>query len=217
MSTATQIEANRKNAQASTGPGTEAGKQKSSLNATSHSFTGQQIVLSAEEKVAYDTHCIAYLEQYQPKTHEENDLIQQYADQEWTLHQISVQQINVLALMNLTIARLMNEGVDLDTYNAVTAPFYKQLSTLGIYENRRRRAAATLASFQELAAQRQDELAEAAQTCTTLKAQGKPFNPQEFGFVHSLPEIEAFLARAARRADAMECAPKLRHGGLCIQ
>jgi hypothetical protein len=202
MSTATQIEANRSNAQKSTGPVTEAGKQKSSLNATSHGFTGQQIVLSADEKVAYDTHCIAYLEQYQPKTHEENDLIQQYADQEWTLHQISVQQINVLALMNLTITKLMNEGVDLDTYNAATAPFYKQLNTLGSYENRRRRAAAaTLASFKELAAQRQDELAEAAQTCATLKAQGKPFNPQEFGFVHSLPEIEAFLARAARRAD----------------
>jgi hypothetical protein len=202
MPSTAQLEANRQNSLSSTGPKSEEGKQHSSLNATVHGFTGQQILVSAAEKTAYETHCISYIEQYQPKTHEETHLIQQYADQHWTLHQIAVQQITVLSLMNLTYAKLMREGADLDIINATTAPFYKQLGTLGIYEQRRSRAAtATLAAFKELAAQHQAKLEEAAQICTKLKAQSQPFHPLEFGFVHSLPEIEAFLTREARRAD----------------
>ena len=84
--------------------------------------------------------------------------------------------------------------------NKVTVDFYRQLNNVGIYEQRRRRAAAaTMAAFEELTAQRQTKLEEAAEICKTLKAQGKPFNPQEFGFVHSLPEIDAFLHRAVLR------------------
>src|SRR5271168_1963507 len=115
MSTApqTRTEINRQNAQASTGPKTEEGKQRSSLNATRHGFTGQTLVLSPEEKDAYETHCIAYMEQYQPATHEETELIQQYADLSWSLHQISVQQINILSIMNAVTARFMKEG-DID-------------------------------------------------------------------------------------------------------
>ena len=205
MSSTAQLEANRTNSLASTGPKTEEGKQRSSLNATSHGFTGQQIVVSANEKAAYENHCLAYLEQYQPKTHEENDLVQQFADQHWTLHQIAAQQISVLSLLNLTMSKFMQEGAELDTIHAATAPFYKQLSTLGTYEQRRRRAAAeTRFRLNELIAQREVELQKAAQICTSLKAQAKPFNPQEFGFVHSLPEIEAFVAREAYRADAQK-------------
>ena len=203
MSSAAQQEANRKNSLASTGPKTEEGKQRSSVNATSHGFTGQQIVVSAHEKAAYENHCLAYLEQYQPKTHEESDLVQQFADQHWTIHQIAAQQITVLSLLNVTMSKFLQEDTDLDTINAATATFYKQLSTLGTYEGRRRRAAAeTRARLDELITRRKEQLQNAAQLCTNLKAQGKPFNPQEFGFVYSLPEIEAFLSREACRADA---------------
>ena len=203
MSSLAQQEANRANSLSSTGPKTEEGKQRSSLNATSHRFTGQLIVVSANETAAYENHCLAYLEQYQPKTHEETDLVQQFADQHWTLHQIAAQQISVLSLLNLTISEMMQKGAELDAINAATAAFYKQISTLGTYEQRRRRAAAeTRARFEELVAKHEEELQKAAQICTSLKAQAKPFNPQEFGFVHSLSEIEAFLTREARRADA---------------
>src|ERR1700760_2312216 len=48
-----QLEANRRNAQKSTGPTTEAGKRRSSLNAVRHGLTGQVVVLPAEEMEAY--------------------------------------------------------------------------------------------------------------------------------------------------------------------
>ena len=59
MATEKQTEANRRNAQKSTGPRTEEGKQTSSLtgppcgglslNAYKHGLTGQRVILTAEE------------------------------------------------------------------------------------------------------------------------------------------------------------------------
>jgi hypothetical protein len=200
MSTTAQIEANRINAQSSTGPASPEGLKRSSLNATRHGFTGQQVVLSCpEEKAAYDDHCISLIELYQPKTHEETDLIQQYADQRWTLHQISIQQMNVMTMLGAANQKLTATGADFETINTATAPFYKQLNTLGIYEQRRARAAKeTLARFEELKTAREKSLAEAAQTCKAMKAQNKPFDPIEFGFVHSSAEIESFITRQNR-------------------
>jgi hypothetical protein len=203
MSTAAQIEANRQNAQLSSGPTSPAGKQRSSMNAVRHGFTGQQVVVSADEKAAYETHCIAFLEQFQPKTHEETELTQQYADQQWSLHQINVQLMNVLSMLNAATAHHVKAGSDFETLNAATAPFYKQIGTLGTYELRRRRAATdTLARFKELAAAREKALAEAAQIRKSLKAQNKIFNPAEFGFVCSSAEIEVFLARQSLISEA---------------
>jgi hypothetical protein len=202
MSSNAQIEANRINSQSSTGPSSPEGLKRSSQNATRHGFTGQQVVLSCpEEKAAYDDHCISLIELYQPKTHEETDLIQQYADQRWTLHQISIQQMNVMTMLGAANQKLTAAGADFETINTATAPFYKQLNTLGIYEQRRSRAAKeTLARFEELKTARENALAEAAQACKLMKAQNKPWNPAEFGFVHSLPEIEAYIATQSARA-----------------
>jgi hypothetical protein len=210
MSTApqTRTEINRQNAEASTGPKTEEGKQRSSLNATRHGFTGQTLVLSPEEKEAYESHCIAYREQYQPANHEETDLIQQYADLRWTLHQISIQQTNIFSIINAVTAKFMKDG-DLDGLTAANKPNYRTLSTLSTYEQRRRRAAeATIARFNELsqariAAQKQ-ELAQAVLHYKANKAQGKPWNPADSGFVCSLAEIETHLLQKAIAADVQK-------------
>src|SRR3712207_8831160 len=50
------LERNRANAQSSTGPKTDGGKAKSSLNATKHSLTSKQIVIPGEDPDAYDAH-----------------------------------------------------------------------------------------------------------------------------------------------------------------
>jgi hypothetical protein len=196
MSSAAQIEANRKNVQHSQGATTEEGRKKSSLNAITHGFTGQKVFVTAEQKIAYEAHCAHYRKQYNPKTHEELDLMQQYADQQWTLHQISIQEMNVITLMNATTEQHLEAGSDIDELNKATAPYYQQLKTISIYESRRRRAAtATLAQFKELVEAREAAVKEAAIVYTVLKMQNKPFNSEEFGFVCSIVEIEAFLNR----------------------
>jgi hypothetical protein len=200
MSTsAAKIESNRQNAQNSTGPTSPEGLDRSSKNATRHGFTGQSLVLSSEEKEAYETHCISYFEHFSPATHEETDLTQQYADLRWTLHQISVQQSNLLALINAITTKFTKEG-DLEAALEATARPYRTLNTLGIYEQRRRRAAeATLQQLTALIAARKEagekELAQAAAVYKAHKAQNKPSHPADFGFVCSLPEIEKHLLR----------------------
>jgi hypothetical protein len=54
--TEAQLNANRQNAQRSTGPRTPEGKQRSALNATRHTLSGQVRVTTPEDMVAYDKH-----------------------------------------------------------------------------------------------------------------------------------------------------------------
>jgi hypothetical protein len=205
MSTQAQIEAKRQNAQHSKGATSEEGRKKSSLNAITHGFTGQKVFVTAEQKVAYEAHCAQYQKQYKPKTHEETDLMQQYADQHWTLHQISIQEMNVITFMNATTEQHIEAGSDVDTLNKALAPYYQQLKTISIYESRRRRAAtATLARFQELVEAREEALKEAALVAIVLKTQDKPFQPEEFGFVCSKQEIEEFLDRQAAHQEVKD-------------
>jgi hypothetical protein len=56
MSIPHRTEINRANAQHSTGPKTESGKQKSSLNALRHGLTSQIVVMPTEDLAAYQLH-----------------------------------------------------------------------------------------------------------------------------------------------------------------
>ncbi|MEO7143011.1 MAG: hypothetical protein ABI165_05850, partial [Bryobacteraceae bacterium] len=54
MTSTAQLDANRANAQLSTGPKTEAGKEASKNNAFKHGLTSQQIVLKHEDPQAFE-------------------------------------------------------------------------------------------------------------------------------------------------------------------
>ena len=49
-----QLEANRSNALLSTGPKTEAGRKRSSMNALRHGLTGQVTTMTDEDRAAHD-------------------------------------------------------------------------------------------------------------------------------------------------------------------
>ena len=66
---------NRANAQHSTGPRAEAGKQRSRLNALRHGLTGQTVVLPTEDHAAYQRHSQSFLDEYQPKGATETQLV----------------------------------------------------------------------------------------------------------------------------------------------
>ena len=173
MATPQQVEANRNNAQKSTGATSQTGKERSSLNAVKHGFTGQQLVLSDSEKEAYEFHVLAYMDEYAPKTQIETNLVQQFADLNWSLHQIAVQQHNVMSLINAMNEKLMKEA-DLEALSKALAQPYRTLNTLGIYESRKRRAANALE----------------AQLTAMLEARALAVKEAaaKIGFVHSAPE-----------------------------
>ena len=60
MATAAQIEANRRNAKLSTGPRTEAGKNRGRFNAPDHGCRANILVLASEEFGAYEEECRAW-------------------------------------------------------------------------------------------------------------------------------------------------------------
>ena len=197
MSSQQQIDANRQNAQNSHGATTPEGKQRSSLNATKHGWTGQTLVLSPDEQAPYAQFVKDYFEEWTPFDVTTRQLTQQLADAHWSLHQIFVQQSNLLAMINAATAQL-NQETDAITAATTVAKLSKTLSTYSIYETRRRRFADAIelklvTLVNDRAERLKNEIPEAAKLAKAMKAQGKPFNPADFGFVCSAIDIDQFL------------------------
>jgi hypothetical protein len=87
MATVRQIEANRRNAQRSTGPRTEAGKARSRLNALKHGNRAVAVlpVLPHENPKALARRVQEWTEDLQPATAQERDLIAEAARLSWAL------------------------------------------------------------------------------------------------------------------------------------
>ena len=62
-----KLEANRLNAQKSTGPRTPEGKFRTRLNSLRHGLTGQTVLLPEEDRQVCEAPCAAFLEDFPPK------------------------------------------------------------------------------------------------------------------------------------------------------
>ena len=87
---------NRANAEHSTGPCTETGKQRSSLNALRHGLA-RTAVLPSEDPAAFEQHCRQLFAEYQPATPTETQLVQQLADTSWRLNRIPLLEADLFA------------------------------------------------------------------------------------------------------------------------
>ncbi len=84
MSTPEQIQANRANAQLSTGPKTESGKAASSQNSWQHGLTfGVFRVLATEDQSLYELLLQELLKEYHPSTATESILVERMAQHHW--------------------------------------------------------------------------------------------------------------------------------------
>jgi len=79
---------NRANSLHSTGPRTEPGKQRSSLNALRHGLTARTPVLPTEDPEAYQRHIQQFLDEYRPATPTETQLVHEIANTAWRLNRI---------------------------------------------------------------------------------------------------------------------------------
>jgi len=194
MSTPQQQKANQQNAQKSTGPVTPEGKLKSSLNSTKHGFTGKELYLTPAEQKPYEDFSASMHREIRASNAETRELLQHYINLRWSLNQILVHQTNVLAIIDQITSQFISTG-DITGLAKAVEPHYRQLRTLGTYEQRRRKATQdTLDRFHQLEKEHRASLEKAAAAHEAMKKLGQTWNPSEFGFVHSLPEIEAFLA-----------------------
>jgi hypothetical protein len=98
MSSQKQIDANRANAQKSTGPRTKTGKSKSRLNAVRDNITGQIITLSDSDRAVFETLKAEYVADLAPKTLTETKLAHAIAWDTWRLDRLRANEMNIYAL-----------------------------------------------------------------------------------------------------------------------
>ena len=85
MTSLKQIEANRRNAEDSTGPRSKAGKQRSSRNAIRHGLTAETVIEPLEDADDYSAFEEAIAASFDPETAVERELILRLASLLWRL------------------------------------------------------------------------------------------------------------------------------------
>lgn len=221
MTTDKQIAANRANAQKSTGPRTESGKSRASLNARRHGLTGQVHLMTAEDQAAFDQLTAEYVETLNPANPIERQLAQSIAHDQWRLNRMRALEDNLLSLSfgqseevestpperapeleaAVSAARLYAE----DPHQVLLLSLYIQRTNREIHRNlqllhrmqfeRRAQRTAALAEATLLRHSREDQNLEfAAPDYAALRAEitGEPVSN---GFVFSTATLDAFAVQ----------------------
>jgi hypothetical protein len=201
VSTAAQIAANQKNAQLSTGPVSESGKAKSSLNAVKSGLTGHTVLLPSEDAALYQAHVSEFIKHYAPVGDEEGKLVQSLADTEWRLLRIPALEMGVYAIGRLEFAGLFPDQDEAVRQHLIEAQVFlayqRQLNNLSIQENRlRRQREKDTAALRELQEKRQKQTEARLDAAVrqyirfTKEHPQTEFDPAQFGFEFALPEIQ---------------------------
>src|SRR5580658_9539070 len=206
-----QIEANRRNAQQSTGPRTEIGKKTSSLNALRHGLTSRIVVLPTEDLAAYNTFSVEFLVDLAPETFTERQVAQTIIDTQWRLNRVRVLEDGMLALGHYGAESNIDPGHP-EIHAALTAAaVFREHSrafvNLSMHEQRLYRIlTAASKSLEDMKAKRiaarQADLDAAVALHNLNKMQGVPSEPPTAGFVFKPEEIEAECRRHRRLLEA---------------
>src|SRR6266404_2647099 len=198
---------NRANAAHSTGPKTEAGKKRSSLNAYRHGLTGQTIILPAEDLVAYQDFTDTFFADYKPVGTLEKQLVQSLADTSWRLNRVAALEHNLIGLgFDEHSDSITTEHPEAHAALVIIEAMREQtraLAVLGLHTARlSRHFKETLKQLNDTQEKRRateaTHLAEAASLLQMDQKQGLPYNPTEDGFVFSNIEIQSFIRRRDR-------------------
>jgi hypothetical protein len=203
---------NKANAQKSTGPRTDAGKQRSKLNALRHGLTGQTVVLPTEDHAAYQRHSQSFLDECQPKGPIETQLVQSLIDTSWRINRAGADETNLLSLgITEMEGRIQANHPEAETALAMALAFREHnraFANISIQSQRlTRQFERTLLLLRQIQSDRRaNEERELNQAAKILKmhkdenrsGQPAPYNPADDGFVFSNDQIETFLRRQDR-------------------
>jgi hypothetical protein len=212
---AVQLEANRRNAQQSTGPRSEIGKKTSSLNALRHGLTSRIVVLPTEDLAAYKTFSAEFLADLAPETFSERQCAQTIIDTQWRLNRVRSLEEGMLALGHYGEEGQIDAGHP-EIHAALTAAaVFREHSqafvNLSMHEQRLYRIlTAASKSLEDMKskriAARQSALDAAREEHNLNKMLGVPIvnndKPVTSGFVFTPQEIEAECGRHRRLHEA---------------
>jgi hypothetical protein len=117
MSSERQQIASRTNGAKSHGPLTEEGKQASSQNSRTHGLLSKKVVLAGESQEEFDALLASFLDEHQPETATERDLIERMAAARW--RQERVWSVETAGLNNEIRRPRYHEGEDYATLTFV--------------------------------------------------------------------------------------------------
>ncbi len=213
-----QLEANRANAQLSTGPKTPEGKRRASLNSYRHGLSGQIHIATPEETAVFRKHCDAVRNELAPAGPTETFLAQSIAEDMWRLQRARALENGIFAHGIRQHVDHMNAGhPEIDTALAQSKTWAEQahnLQLLTVYEGRiRRTLEKNMTQLKSLQAERKALQEKAAEQATLFvehaESKGETYDPgDDFspasewgGFVFSNREIARRRDRK-RRLDA---------------
>jgi hypothetical protein len=220
MTSPAQASANRANAQLSTGPVTEAGKQTVSQNSLKHGLTGSVHAALPGEQDAFEQHCDGYRKVYAPVGVPEQELVRNIAENYWHLKRAHAMETALFIQIE------MEQADDLTPSSAHAQAWIdpvKGLQRIALYAGRIQRAIEkNTAELKAMQAQRKTLYALAQEEAILLtqlaEAKGqtvdatKDFPSPELcgGFVYSASEIARIISRARRLEEArMRFAPQM--------
>jgi hypothetical protein len=175
MASPAQAAANLANAQHSSGPRTEAGKRRASLNALKHGLNSAQIVVAGESQEEYDAFRDELYLQWTPANATEAALVDQFATADWRLRRISRLE-----------AQTLESGEDAG---------FRRLNILSLHSSRLVRASSAalhhLRQLQNDRRQREEEQMQAAMLLRKADlAARRPTDLSRIGFVLNIAEID---------------------------
>ena len=211
-----QLEANRRNAQRSTGPRTGEGKERSSRNNLRHGLTGHINILPTEDREAHDAFCNELSDSLKPETPMERQLALSIAEDSWRLNRARAIENNMFALGHEGERRELQTALaDARTFQTQA----NQFQLLTIYEQRiNRNLQRNLKQLQELQAERRRQCEQALEEAKLLAQlnlmNGLPHDPAadqaRNGFVFSIAEINHAIDRDNRLKEARNIAKEVR-------
>jgi hypothetical protein len=197
-----QLQANRANAQLSTGPTSLDGKATSCLNAVKTGLTGRTVLLHTDDAADYQRHIAAYEKELSPVGQRECDLVQSIADTIWRVRRIPGLEMAIYAHGRVQFADKFKDHdetlrpgmIELETFIA----YEKQLRNLQLQEarlsRRREKETAELRELQQ--ARNKKELAAldaAARQCLSTQTDHTERKTNANGFEFSTAETERYL------------------------
>ena len=183
MATEKQFEANRQNAQKSTGPRTPEGRAAVRLNGVKHGLTAETIVLKGESQADFTDMLDSFEAEHAPTTPTEEALVVQLALANWRLRRLYHQEAGFYT-SKLKILASIQKDLNLDDAGRMGHAAGWSESTLGLFNRQEARLERTFyRALHELQRLRKEREANLALVC-------QPTPAEPVGQVPDLPSKE---------------------------
>jgi hypothetical protein len=205
-----QIHANQLNALLSTGPRSEEGKRKVSMNAVKHGFSGHSTFVPEHLKEDFARHFEEFKADWNPKGRTEAFLVHSLAQISWSLQNIRTVSNSILSLLGAKSSPWETGDPEQDFLAAQATHIgdqMRQLDLLSLYEQRKTRLFhSTREQLARIQNDRQAIEQKELETCSILRRSaqrafqpGQPeWQPSHDGFACSLAEVDRFQSIAER-------------------